>query len=92
MSSKDFYTPPLRFATQNIGEVACSDGGVKRGSARRARGLKKQGKKGTPDNNNRTVNQPLRKDWNMVVNKKFIAKIHIYISPLITCRTHIPQT
>jgi len=28
----------------------------------------------------------------MVVNKKFIAKIHIYISPLITCRTHIPQT
>ena len=26
MSSKDFYTPPLRFATQNIGEVACSDG------------------------------------------------------------------
>ena len=30
MSSKDFYTPPLRFATQNIGEVACSDGGVKK--------------------------------------------------------------
>ena len=29
MLSKDFYTPPLRFATQNIGEVACSDGGVK---------------------------------------------------------------
>ena len=54
--------------------------------------LKKQGKKGTPDNNNRTVNQPLRKDWNVVVNKKFIAKIHIYISPLITCRTHISQT
>ena len=57
-----------------------------------AGGVKKQGKKGTPDNNNRTVNQPLRKDWNVVVNKKFIAKIHIYISPLITCRTHISQT
>ena len=62
-----------------------------RGSARRARGLK-TGEKGTPDNNNRTVNQPLQKDWNVVVDKKFIAKIHIYISPLMTCRTHIPQT
>ena len=29
MLSKDFYTPPLRFATQNIEEVARSDGGVK---------------------------------------------------------------
>ena len=27
MLSKDFYTTPLRFATQNIGEVARSDGG-----------------------------------------------------------------
>ena len=30
MLSKDFYTPPLRFATQNIEEVARSDGGVKK--------------------------------------------------------------
>jgi len=30
MSSKDFYTPPLRFATQNIGEVARSAGGVRK--------------------------------------------------------------
>ena len=29
MLSKDFYTTPLRFATQNIGKVARSDGGVK---------------------------------------------------------------
>ena len=28
MLSKDFYTRPLRFATQNIEEVARSDGGV----------------------------------------------------------------
>ena len=28
MLSKDFYTPPLCFAMQNIGEVARSDGGV----------------------------------------------------------------
>ena len=28
MLSIDFYTPPLRFALQNIGEVARSDGGV----------------------------------------------------------------
>ena len=27
MLSKDFYTTPLRFAMQNIGEVARSDGG-----------------------------------------------------------------
>ena len=27
MLSKDFYTTPLRFATQNIGKVAHSDGG-----------------------------------------------------------------
>lgn len=27
MLSKDFYTPHLRFATQNIGKVAHSDGG-----------------------------------------------------------------
>ena len=37
MSSKDFYTPPLRFATQNIGEVACSDGGVKKYPQQRKR-------------------------------------------------------
>ena len=29
--SKDFYTPPLRFATQNIEEVARSNGGVENG-------------------------------------------------------------
>ena len=37
MLSKDFYTPPLRFATQNIGEVACSDGGVKKYPQQRKR-------------------------------------------------------
>ena len=30
MLSKDFYTTPLRFATQNIGKVAHSDRGVKK--------------------------------------------------------------
>ena len=79
-SKRRFYPLPLLIADE-IGGVPVGRGG-----------LKKQGKKGTPDNNNRTVNQPLRKDWNVVVNKKFIAKIHIYISPLITCRTHISQT
>ena len=37
MLSKDFYSPPLRFATQNIGEVACSDGGVKKYPQQRKR-------------------------------------------------------
>ena len=37
MLSKDFYTPPLRFATQNIGEVARSDGGVKKYPQQRKR-------------------------------------------------------
>ena len=37
MLSKDFYTTPLRFATQNIGEVARSDGGVKKYPQQRKR-------------------------------------------------------
>ncbi len=37
MSSKDFYTPPLRFATQNIGEVAHNDRGVKKYPQQRKR-------------------------------------------------------
>ena len=40
MLSKDFYTPPLRFATQNIGEVACSDGGVKKTTGKNKKELK----------------------------------------------------
>ena len=36
MLSKDFYIPPLRFATQNIGEE-CSDGGVKKYPQQRKR-------------------------------------------------------
>ena len=37
MLSKDFYTTPLRFATQNIGKVAHSDGGVKKYPQQRKR-------------------------------------------------------
>ena len=37
MLSKDFYSPPLRFATQNIEEVARSDGGVKKYPQQRKR-------------------------------------------------------
>ena len=37
MLSKDFYTPPLRFATQNIGKVAHSDGGVRKYPQQRKR-------------------------------------------------------
>ena len=37
MLSKDFYTPPLRFATQNIGEGAHSDKEVKKYPQQRKR-------------------------------------------------------
>ena len=47
---------------------------------------------GAPDNSNRTVNQTLRKDWNIVIDKGFIAKIQVYPTDFLLNQNRIYST
>ena len=47
---------------------------------------------GVPDNSNRTVNQTLRKGWNIVIDKGFIAKIQVYPTDFLLIQNRIYST
>lgn len=48
--------------------------------------------KGAPDNSNRTVNQTLRKGWNIVIDKDFIAKIQVYPTDFLLTQNLVYST
>lgn len=51
-----------------------------------------RGEGSPPDNSNRTVNQTLRKDWNIVIDKGFIAKIQVYPTDFLLIQNRIYST
>ncbi len=51
-----------------------------------------RGEGSPPDNSNRTVNQTLRKGWNIVIDKGFIAKIQVYPSDFLLIQNRVYST